>query len=266
MHPGATLEKVRDRIVDAPRSARWDTRRAWTRTAARLPAPRLHLAGRADRRRARRLPGRRHGAGQDDHPDRAAPAPSRARLAAGPTLVVCPASLMGNWEAEVHRFAPGVAVRRFHGAGPATSRGGSSDGFVLTTYGTMRLDHETLRPGRLGPGRRRRGAAHQERHLLDRPQPAPDRLAVPGRADRHAGGEQPHRAVGDPRLGDARACSAPATPSARSGPRRSRAASTRPSRAASPSWSSRSCCAAASPTPASRPSCRRRPRPTRSSA
>ncbi len=35
--------------------------------------------------------------------------------ATGPTLVVCPASLLGNWEAEIERFAPGVAVRRFHG-------------------------------------------------------------------------------------------------------------------------------------------------------
>ena len=36
--------------------------------------------------------------------------------ASGPTLVVCPASLLGNWEAEIRRFAPGVPVRRFHGA------------------------------------------------------------------------------------------------------------------------------------------------------
>ncbi len=35
--------------------------------------------------------------------------------ATGPTLVVCPASLLGNWEQEIRRFAPGVAVRRFHG-------------------------------------------------------------------------------------------------------------------------------------------------------
>ncbi|MEO5652198.1 MAG: SNF2-related protein, partial [Marmoricola sp.] len=62
-------------------------------------------------------------------------------LATGPTLVVCPASLMGNWEAEIHRFAPGVSVRRFHGATRSLE---GSDGFVLTTYGTMRRDHETL--------------------------------------------------------------------------------------------------------------------------
>ncbi|MFM9590423.1 DEAD/DEAH box helicase [Streptomyces scabiei] len=58
---------------------------------------------------------------------------------AGPTLVVCPASLMGNWQREIERFAPGVPVRRFHG--PARRLDGLGDGeFVLTTYGTMRLD------------------------------------------------------------------------------------------------------------------------------
>jgi SNF2 family DNA or RNA helicase len=56
--------------------------------------------------------------------------------------VVCPASLLGNWEAEVRRFAPGVATRRFHGG--QRDLGGLGDGFVLTTYGTMRADHATL--------------------------------------------------------------------------------------------------------------------------
>ncbi|MFF0396018.1 SNF2-related protein [Streptomyces sp. NPDC005248] len=63
--------------------------------------------------------------------------------AAGPTLVVCPTSLMGNWQREIERFAPGTPVRRFHGA----SRGLEDlvDGeFVLTTYGTMRLDAAKL--------------------------------------------------------------------------------------------------------------------------
>nr|WP_234392285.1 SNF2-related protein [Streptomyces sp. WM6378] len=53
-----------------------------------------------------------------------------------PTLVVCPASLLGNWQREIARFAPGVPVCRFHGS--SRSLEGSGGGFVLTTYGTMR--------------------------------------------------------------------------------------------------------------------------------
>lgn len=65
------------------------------------------------------------------------------RDAAGPTLVVCPTSLMGNWQREIEKFAPGTPVRRFHG--PARSLDGLADGeFVLTTYGTMRLDARRL--------------------------------------------------------------------------------------------------------------------------
>ncbi|MFI5807019.1 SNF2-related protein [Streptomyces sp. NPDC051561] len=64
----------------------------------------------------------------------------RARKA--PTLVVCPASVLGNWQREIERFAPGVAVRRFHG----TSRHleDLDGGFVLTTYGTMRTSAPEL--------------------------------------------------------------------------------------------------------------------------
>ncbi|WP_327366766.1 DEAD/DEAH box helicase [Streptomyces sp. NBC_01217] len=58
------------------------------------------------------------------------------RAHSAPTLVVCPASLLGNWHREINRFAPGVPVRRFHGADRTLAE--PDGGFVLTTYGTMR--------------------------------------------------------------------------------------------------------------------------------
>jgi superfamily II DNA or RNA helicase len=71
----------------------------------------------------------------------------RAALDAGPTLVVCPASLLGNWEREIHRFAPGAPVRRFHGAARSLD---DAAGFVLTTYGTLRTDPAPLAGVRWG--------------------------------------------------------------------------------------------------------------------
>ncbi|MEV8564137.1 DEAD/DEAH box helicase [Streptomyces sp. NPDC051322] len=64
------------------------------------------------------------------------------RARSEPTLVVCPASLLGNWQREITRFAPGVPVRRFHGTDRALP--GRDGGFVLTTYGTMRTSATEL--------------------------------------------------------------------------------------------------------------------------
>ena len=63
---------------------------------------------------------------------------------AGPTLVVCPASLLTNWEREIARFAPGVPVRRHHGAARDLN-GLPADGILLTSYGTLLRDVDEFR-------------------------------------------------------------------------------------------------------------------------
>jgi superfamily II DNA or RNA helicase len=61
----------------------------------------------------------------------------------GPTLVVCPASLLGTWEREVRRFAPELPVRRYHG-GERHLRGLAVDEIVLVTYGVVLRDAAEL--------------------------------------------------------------------------------------------------------------------------
>ncbi|GAB2638597.1 DEAD/DEAH box helicase [Kribbella swartbergensis] len=61
----------------------------------------------------------------------------------GPTLVVCPSTLLGTWEREFDRFAPDVPTRRYHGAGRTLSDL-APDEVVLTTYGVVRQDHQVL--------------------------------------------------------------------------------------------------------------------------
>jgi SNF2 family DNA or RNA helicase len=61
----------------------------------------------------------------------------------GPTLVVCPTTLLGNWEREAARFAPGVPVRRHHGAARSLE-GVAEDELVVTTYGVVRRDAAAL--------------------------------------------------------------------------------------------------------------------------
>ena len=61
----------------------------------------------------------------------------------GPTLVVCPTSLLGNWAREIERFAPGVPVRRLAGSDRNLDLL-SPDEIVLVTYGVMRRMVEDL--------------------------------------------------------------------------------------------------------------------------
>jgi len=63
--------------------------------------------------------------------------------AEGPTLVVCPASLLGTWEREIRKFAPDVTVRRFHG-GDRHLDDVKPDEIVLVTYGILLRDTTLL--------------------------------------------------------------------------------------------------------------------------
>ena len=60
-----------------------------------------------------------------------------------PTLVVCPATLVGNWQRELERFAPSVAVHRYHGL-DRTLIGVKPGDIVITTYGIVRRDPVAL--------------------------------------------------------------------------------------------------------------------------
>ncbi len=67
---------------------------------------------------------------------------------AGPTLVICPTSLVGNWQREVASFAPGLRVVVHHGTGRAegsafVEQALQSD-MVISTYGLVRRDLKDL--------------------------------------------------------------------------------------------------------------------------
>ncbi|PWF49147.1 ATP-dependent helicase [Massilia glaciei] len=63
-----------------------------------------------------------------------------------PALVVAPTSLMGNWQDEAARFAPGLKVLLLHGA-QRHGQLGALAGYdlVLTTYALMSRDEDALR-------------------------------------------------------------------------------------------------------------------------
>jgi superfamily II DNA or RNA helicase len=72
--------------------------------------------------------------------------PGSAPSGSAPFLVVAPTSVVGNWEAETARFAPGLTVRAISetfaksGADPAVAMAGAD--IVITSYALFRIDYE----------------------------------------------------------------------------------------------------------------------------
>lgn len=68
----------------------------------------------------------------------------------GPTLLICPTSVIGNWEREVRKFAPGLTVLLHHGTGRSqgpnfVTRSRKID-LVITSYALVTRDINTLKP------------------------------------------------------------------------------------------------------------------------
>jgi hypothetical protein len=67
---------------------------------------------------------------------------------AGPTLLICPMSLVGNWERESARFTPDLRVHTHHGTdrltGPELTGALSAADLVITTYGLAARDRDPL--------------------------------------------------------------------------------------------------------------------------
>ena len=124
----------------------------------------------------------RHPPSRPDEPT-SGPTPDGAGERVGPTLVVCPTSVLGNWEREINRFAPGVRVRRYHG-GDRHLDDVADDEMVLVTYGLLRRDVAELAAVEWGMV-----AADEAQHAKNplsrtaralRAIPAPSRIALTG--------------------------------------------------------------------------------------
>ncbi len=67
---------------------------------------------------------------------------------AGPTLLVCPMSLVGNWQREAARFTPDLRVHVHHGAdrldGESLAEALAGADLVITTYGVATRDQAAL--------------------------------------------------------------------------------------------------------------------------
>ena len=87
---------------------------------------------------------------------------ARSRKRLGPTLLICPMSVVGNWEREAERFAPSLRVLVHHGPerlkGRQFATAARRADLVITTYALGTRDRETI------------AAAKWERVVLDEAQ------------------------------------------------------------------------------------------------
>ena len=130
----------------------------------------------------------------------------------GPHLVVCPLSVVHNWEAEARRFTPGLTVVVHHGAGrqqgaPALFGLADAD-IVVTTYGLLPRDIDALATIDwttvvLDEAQMVKNSEHQGGQGGP---PAPRRAEA--RAHRHAGREPAVASCGRSSTPSTRACSA----------------------------------------------------------
>ncbi len=71
-----------------------------------------------------------------------------AERSADPTLLVCPMSLVGNWQREAAKFTPGLRVHTHHGAdrldGDELTAALADADLVITTYGVAARDRAAL--------------------------------------------------------------------------------------------------------------------------
>ncbi|MFQ5794409.1 MAG: SNF2-related protein [Candidatus Bipolaricaulia bacterium] len=75
---------------------------------------------------------------------------NRSRSKPGPTLLICPMSIVGNWQRELERFSPSLKVMVHHGAerlsGRAFAQQAKKHDMVITTYALAHRDEAQLAP------------------------------------------------------------------------------------------------------------------------
>ena len=103
--------------------------------------------------------------------------------ASGPTLVVCPMSVVENWRREAERFAPGLAVHVHHGGdrlgGEGLVTASTTVDLVITTYGLVVRDIDAL--SAIGWGRLVLDEAQNVKNSAARQAQAVRRIGAPRR-------------------------------------------------------------------------------------